>query len=167
MYTVDEVSKKLKVSKVTIYAKLKKFHDMVVLKQGKKYITEDLFNLIKNDLRVNEIDNDNLNIDNNEDTSNYEMAMDRDELINLNKDLINALIEQLKEKDKQISVLHKLIENNQVLLKQEKQVNQLQLEEHLKDFELKITDIKEKMEQRREEQQLEQKKGLFQRIFKR
>lgn len=45
MYTVEEVSKQLKVSKVTIYSKLKKFDTLVVLKQGKKYITDDFINL--------------------------------------------------------------------------------------------------------------------------
>lgn len=51
-YTVEETANKLNVSKVTIYAKLKKFDDMVVLKQGKKYVTKELLHLIKKDLRV-------------------------------------------------------------------------------------------------------------------
>ena len=53
-----------------------------------------------------------------------------------------------------------------MLLKQEKEVNQLQLEEHLKKVDLKLNDVKEKMEQRKEEQEKEQKKGLFKSLFK-
>ena len=57
MFTVEEVAEQLSVSKVTIYAKLKKFDDRVVLKQGKKYITEELLSLIKQDLKVKEVEN--------------------------------------------------------------------------------------------------------------
>lgn len=160
MFTIDEVSEKLSVSKVTIYAKLKKFNDKVVIKHGKKYIDDELFNLIKNDLKVKNIENDNLNRDTNINSLNDEIATDKDDLINLNKDLINTLIEQLKEKDRQISDLHKLIENNQILLKQEKEVNQLQLEEHLKEVDLKLNDVRDKMEQRKQE-----KKNFFRKIF--
>ncbi|NFF82832.1 hypothetical protein FC764_16775 [Clostridium botulinum] len=162
MFTVEEVAEQLNVSKVTIYSKLKKFDDRVILKQGKKYITDELFNLIKNDLKIKNFNNNNLNIDNDINGLNAEIATDRDDLINLNKDLINTLIKQLEEKDKQIADLHRLIENNQVLLKQEKEVNQLQLEEHLKEVDLKLNDVKDKMEQRKEEH----KKGLFKKFFK-
>lgn len=166
MYTVEDVSEKLSVSKVTIYSKLKKFDDMVVLKQGKKYITDDLFNLIKEDLKLKNNDNNNLNIDNDLNSLNDEIATDTDDLINLNKDLISALIEQLRQKDKQIEKLHGLIENNQVLLKQEKEVNQLQLEQHIKELDVKLNDAKDKMEKRREDQKQEKKKGLLGKFFK-
>lgn len=165
MFTVEEVSEQLKVSKVTIYSKLKKFDNMVVIKQGKKYITDELLRTIKDDLKIKENDNNNLNIDMDNNTLNDEISADMD-LININKDLINALLDQLKEKDKQISELHALIENNQVLLKQEKEVNQLQLTEHIQELDLKLNDVKNKMEQRKEQQEKEQKKGLFERIFK-
>lgn len=52
MFTVEEVSRDLIISKVTLYKKLKKYEDKVVLKQGKKYITEELLELIKNELIV-------------------------------------------------------------------------------------------------------------------
>ncbi len=152
MYTVEEVSKQLKVSKVTIYSKLKKFNNLVVLKQGKKYITDDLFKLIQDDLKVKNADN-NINL-------NDEIATDTEDLINLNKDLVNTLMEQLREKDRQISELHKLIENNQVLLRQEKEVNQIQLEEHIRELDIKLNDVKENMNKRKEEQQ-EKRKGLL------
>lgn len=156
MFTVEEVAEQLSVSKVTIYAKLKKFDDRVVLKQGKKYITEELLSLIKQDLKVKEVENNSLNNDDTKEYVDSEIASDRDDLINLNKELIKTLIEQLdskdrqlEEKDKQITELHKLIENSQVLLRQEKQANQLQLEEHLKEVDLKLNDVKERMDHRK------------------
>lgn len=168
MFTVEEVAEQLSVSKVTIYAKLKKFDDRVVLKQGKKYITEELLSLIKQDLKVKEVENNSLN--NANEYLNSEIASDRDDLINLNKGLIKALIEQLdskdrqlEEKDKQITELHKLIENSQVLLRQEKQANQLQIEKHLKEVDIRLEDVKKKMDHRKSENRT----GLFNRLINR
>lgn len=109
LYDVEEVASKLNVSKQTIYSKLKlkMFKDKVLIKQGKSYIDDDLFNL--------------------------------------NKDLINTLIEQLKEKDSQIHQLHKLIENNQVLLKEKSQKDLLQLEEHFSELDNKLIDLRQQM----------------------
>ena len=63
------------------------------------------------------------------------------------------LKEQLEEKDKQISELHKLIENSQILLKEEqkKSEQQLYLAEHFEEVDNKLQDLKEKMEQKRNE----------------
>ena len=62
MFTVEEVSKLLSVSKVTIYAKLKKYESKVVVKQGKKYVTEELLSLIKQELNLKECLKDNLKV---------------------------------------------------------------------------------------------------------
>ena len=112
MFTVEEVSKLLSVSKVTIYAKLKKYESKVVVKQGKKYVTEELLSLIKQELNLKEC----LKVENNTGAINQEIATDRDDLINLNQDLINFLKQQLEEKDKQIEELINLNKNNQILL---------------------------------------------------
>ena len=168
MFTVEEVSRDLSVSKVTIYNKLKKYESKVVLKQGKKYITEDLFNLIKEELKVkSEVKNQE-----NEKCANQEIATDREVSFKLNEslnaDLIDILKEQLREKDiqlrekdKQIQELINLNKNNQVLLKQQqdKEINQLKLEDHIKEFDEKLN-LKEKMEQKRNT-----KKSFF-KIFK-
>ena len=152
MFTVEEVSRDLSVSKVTVYNKLKKYESKVVLKQGKKYITEDLFNLIKEEFKNQE----------HEKCANQEIATDREVKFKLNKslnaDLIDILKEQLREKDiqlrekdKQIQELINLNKNNQVLLKQQqdKEINQLKLEDHIKEFDEKLLSLKEKMEQKR------------------
>ena len=112
MFTVEEVSKLLSVSKVTIYAKLKKYESKVVVKQGKKYVTEELLSLIKQELNLKECLKDNLKVENNTGAINQEIATDRDDLINLNQDLINFLKQQLEEKDKQIEELINLNKNN-------------------------------------------------------
>ncbi|MDT9334689.1 DUF536 domain-containing protein [Clostridium perfringens] len=165
---VDEVAKELKVSKTAIYnkLKLKEFRRKVVKKQGKSMIDEELFNLIKDSLKVkNEVKNEveyKGYIEESKDEVKSEIAMDREGSLNLNKSLIDTLIAQLEEKDKQIAELHKLIENNQVLLKKEKEtkINILEFEDHFKEVDNKLSLIKEKMNQRKE------KKSFFKKFFK-
>ncbi|HAT4241921.1 TPA: DUF536 domain-containing protein, partial [Clostridium perfringens] len=101
-------------------------------------------------------------IEESKDEVKSEIAMDREGSLNLNKSLIYTLIAQLEEKDKQIAELHKLIENNQVLLKKEKEtkINILEFEDHFKEVDNKLSLIKEKMNQRKE------KKSFFKNFFK-
>lgn len=158
--SVEEVAIELGVSKTAIYnkLKLKEFRELVVKKQGKSMVDDGLFNLIKDSLRSkSSAESEEMYNDVDE-----EIAMDKDDLINFNEDLISALLEQLKEKDKQIAELHKLIENSQVLLKEEKKnnQNQLLLEEHFQEVDHKLQDLREKMESKKVN-----KKGLFN-IFK-
>ena len=154
--TVEETAIQLGVSKTTIYnkLKLKEYKSKLVKKQGKSMIDESLFNLIQEGLKVqNEVENKEIKND-----VNAEISIDEDGLLNLNKELIDNLLEQLKEKDKQIAELHKLIENSQILLKEEqkKKDQQLYLAEHFEEVDNKLQDLREKMEQKRNE-----KKGLF------
>ena len=158
MFTVEEVSKLLSVSKVTIYAKLKKYESKVVVKQGKKYVTEELLSLIKQELNLKECLKDNLKVENNTGAINQEIATDRDDLINLNQDLINFLKQQLeekdiqlREKDKQIEELINLNKNNQILLKQQqdKEINQKLLEDHFQEVDQKLMDLRDRMEEKK------------------
>lgn len=147
--TVEETAIQLGVSKTTIYnkLKLKEYKSKLVKKQGKSMIDDSLFNLIQEGLKVqNEVENKEI-----ENDVNAETSIDEDGLLNLNKELIDNLLEQLKEKDKQISELHRLIENNQILLKEEqkKSEQQLYLAEHFEEVDNKLQDLKEKMEQKR------------------
>lgn len=169
MFTADEVAEKLGVSKVTVYAKLKKFEHKVAIVQGKKSIDDELFNLIKQDLKVKDIVRDSFTKSNDSAQSNEDIVKDNSELISINKDLTDTLIKQLDQKDKQIeelnnriAELHKLIENSQVLLKEEQKKNtsQLLLEEHLENLDSKINDVRERMENRKD---LQKKKGFFRR----
>lgn len=158
MFTVEEVSKLLSVSKVTIYAKLKKYESKVVVKQGKKYVTEELLSLIKQELNLKECLKDNLKVENDKEVINQEIATDRDDLINLNQDLINFLKQQLeekdiqlREKDKQIEELINLNKNNQILLKQQqdKEINQKLLEDHFQEVDEKLMDLRERMDEKK------------------
>ena len=158
MFTVEEVSKLLSVSKVTIYAKLKKYGSKVVVKQGKKYVTEELLSLIKQELNLKECLKYNLKVENNTGAINQEIATDRDDLINLNQDLINFLKQQLeekdiqlREKDKQIEELINLNKNNQILLKQQqdKEINQKLLEDHFQEVDEKLMDLRERMDEKK------------------
>ena len=167
MFTVEEVSKLLSVSKVTIYAKLKKYESKVVVKQGKKYVTEELLSLIKQELNLKECLKDNLKVENNTGAINQEIATDRDDLINLNQDLINFLKQQLeekdiqlREKDKQIEELINLNKNNQILLKQQqdKEINTKLLEDHFQEVDEKLMDLRERMD---EKKKTKKKFGFF------
>ena len=154
--TVEETAIQLGVSKTTIYnkLKLKQYKCKIVKKQGKSMVDDSLFNLIQESLKVKSII-ENEEIDNEE---NEEISIDRESLFNLNQEFIDNLFEQLKEKDKQIAELHKLIENSQILLKEEqkKKDQQLYLAEHFEEVDNKLQDLREKMEQKRNE-----KKSLF------
>lgn len=159
--SVEEVAIELGVSKTAIYnkLKLKEFKNLVVKKQGKSMIDDSLIKLIKESLKFKQI----VKNENRSNLKDAEIAIDEDSLINLNKELINSLLDQLKEKDKQIEELHKLIENSQVLLKEEqkKTDQQLYLAEHFEEVDNKLQDLKEKMEKRKND-----KKSFF-KIFSR
>ena len=154
--TVEETAIQLGVSKTTIYnkLKLKEYKSKIVKKQGKSMVDDSLFNLIQERLKVqNEVENKEI-----ENDVNAEISIDEEGLFNLNKELIENLLNQLKEKDKQIAELHKLIENSQILLKEEqkKSDKQLYLEEHFHEVDDRLQDLREKMEQRKND-----KKSFF------
>lgn len=72
---------------------------------------------------------------------------------------------QLKQKDIQISELHNLIENSQILLKEKPHQDVLLLEEHFKDLDTKLLNIKEQMQEKKD-QQGQKQKGFLSKIFK-
>lgn len=153
MYDINKVSELTGVSKVTIYKKIKKIKELepfIVHKGDKTYILEDGLKLINEHLTVNK----KVNYEVEDEIATEGLSMD----LTINKELINLLTEQLKEKDiqlkekdKQIAELHKLIENSQILLKEEqkKTDKQLYLEEHFQEVDDRLQDLREKMEQRK------------------
>lgn len=167
LYSVEEIASKLNVSKVTIYNKLKlnQFKDKVLIKQGKSMIDDTLLNLLKQSIKLNTTFTDDDNSKSNAEEGNPQYVTFNDDIVNINKELIKALLEQLKEKDLQIHELHKLIENNQVLLKEKPQQDLLQLEEHFTELDSKLVDIRQQMQERKKQQE-QQPKGIFQKIFK-
>ena len=165
--SVAEVSVLTGLSKVSIYnkIKLKEIEKYVVKNKGITYISDEGINLIFkglnfNDDRLNGL-TDGLNIDREDvdiSIKNTDFKEFKLELKEFNKDYLNSLNsenlkKQLGEKDKQISELHKLIENSQILLKEEqkKSEQQLYLAEHFEEVDNKLQDLREKMEQKRNE----------------
>ncbi|CDM70146.1 Hypothetical protein CM240_3029 [Clostridium bornimense] len=178
MYTVEEIANELDISKVTIYSKLRKFPDEVIIKKGKKYITDRLFDVIKDELDSKKEDNPH-DIKVSINGSVVEDINEANEISELNQGLIEAVIGQLnekdmqiKEKDNQIRTLQKLIENSQMILKQEqeKDLKKISMESHFEEFDKKLTEIKEKLDQRRkleiELKERKENKKLWNKIFK-
>ena len=182
-YTIAEVSKLINLSKVSIYRKLKlkEVKEHTSKKQGITYIDEEGFNLIKYGIK-NEKDEFKYTLKQNPISS--EIAID----VNLNKEMINLLKDQLKEKDKQLTEkdLHfnnqlnvkdlqinnlnerlkqslELNRNSQVLLKDKPHEDILLLEEHFQNLDDKLEEVKNKMLDRKEQQE---KKSFLTRIFK-
>ena len=59
-------------------------------------IDDTLFNLIQESLKVkNKIENEEVEVD-----ENQEISVDNEELLNFNKELLEGLLNQLKEKDR-------------------------------------------------------------------
>lgn len=166
MYDINEVAKLTGVSKVTVYKKIKNIKELepfIVNKDDKTYILDEGLELIKASLQVNK----SVNYERDSEVAITDISME----LTVNKGLINLLTEQLtekdnqlKEKDRQIAELHKLIENSQVLLKEEqkKKENQLYLKEHFEVVDQKLQDIREKMNNKKEEEN----KSFFKKIFK-
>lgn len=165
MYDINKVAELTGVSKVTIYKKIKNIKELepfIVNKDDKTYILDEGLELIKVSLQVNK----SVNYDKKSEVAITDVSTD----LTVNKGLINLLTEQLTEKDKQlaekdrqIAELHKLIENSQILLKEEqkKKETQLYLQEHFEEVDQKLQDIREKMNNKKEEN-----KSFFKKIFK-
>lgn len=170
--SVSEIAYLTGLSKVSIYnkLKLKEIAPFIVKNKGVTYVLEDGVALIKVSLNLKE---DTLNTLNDslkeEETAigieTIEIQEIKVQLKELNveyttslKHEIELLKGQLDEKDKQITELIGLNKNNQVLLKQQqdKEIKQLQLEEHFQEVDTKLHALKEKMTQKKDT-----KKGLF------
>ena len=168
-YTVEQASIKLNVSKQSIYnkLKLKEFKDKVFVKQGKKYIDEDLLNLIKDSLNFKGNLNNDDNLHTSVDDEKAQDSIDDEGLLKLNTTLIDTLIEQLKIKDKQIDDLNnrlakeqELTKNMQVLQLKQQPQDIKALEEHFEELDNKLLEIRERMKDKK------QKKGFLNKIFK-
>lgn len=174
LMSVSEIAVLTDLSKVSIYnkLKLKEIAPFIIKNKGITYVSEDGVALIKSSLNLKGDDLNTLYNRSIDDDKEVDVSLDNKgiqdvkvQLKELNVEYTNSLkkeIESLKgqldEKDKQITELIGLNKNNQVLLKQQqdKEIKQLQLEEHFQKVDQKLIDLREKMDQRKEI-----KKGLF------
>ena len=147
MYNVEEVAKRVGVSKVTIYKKIKRLKELekfLVNKEDRVYILDEGIKILKESINKNKYNSSKSNVE-------YEVSADLDvnnELINMLKDQLKEKDIQIKEKDKQLNELINLNKNNQILLKQqqEKELHQLQLVEHFEEVDKKLIELKGRLE---------------------
>lgn len=173
--SVSEISVLTGLSKVSIYKKIKQenFQEFITKNKGVTYVSEDGVNLILKEFKVKRVNSEGLN------SLNYEWKFTNEEVaieienkgIEVNKDWlkglkvdyinslkseINYLRGQIEKKDNQIQELIGLNKNNQVLLKQQqdKEINQIRLEDHFKKVDEKLADLKNKMDKKRKKDNL-------------
>ena len=161
--SINNVSKELGISKATIYKKLKeeKYKKLIIKENNVIKINESLYELLKANTKRKNI----------EEVENVEIV-DKEELNvvkveeNMKEDnVVGILLKQIEEKDIQINRLHDLIENNQILIKnsQEREKEQVSLENHFKDIDKKLLEIRDKNKSRKEKKR---KSNIFQKILK-
>lgn len=138
--SVEEVSEELGISKAAVYKKLKeeKYSKLIIKENGKMMISEELLEeLKKNQKRKIEIINEVEIVD----KKDLEVIKNESD-----KKILEILLKQLEEKDNQINKLQDLIASNQIIIKnqQEKEKEQLKLEEHFKEIDRKLVEIRQR-----------------------
>ena len=173
LYTIAEVSELIGLIKVSIYIRLKVKELEVHLSknQGITYITEQGFNLIKENLKLNDEIKTEVKLKDVDNTLNDETATDI-ESFNIENDYIKTLKEQLYEKDSQIKELttalgkaQGLDQNTKVLLKHE-QEQPLLLEQHIKELDDKFIIVRENMQHQKGQHESKEKKNWFNKILR-
>lgn len=144
--SIESVSEELGISKAAIYKKLKKekYKNSITKENGKMMLSDIVVEELKKNVRKKK------KVENFKDVEVVDEANKVEVIVNdtkENKDkIVESLLKQLEEKDKQINKLHDLIENNQIIIKnqQEKEKEQLKLEEHFKEIDKKLFEIRNK-----------------------
>ena len=144
--SIENVSKEIGISKATIYKKLKndEYKKYIVKENGKMMLNEKIVEKLKRDIRKKKVEN----IADVEIVENKELEVINKSYKEENSEVVEILLNQIKEKNAQIDRLHGLIENNQVLIKhhQDKEKEQLKLEEHFREIDKKLIEIRDKKE---------------------
>ena len=157
--SINNVSKELGISKATIYKKLKeeKYKKFIIKENNVIKINESLYELLKANTKRKNIEK----VENVEIVNKEELNIVKVEENNKNDNIVGILLKQIKEKDIQINRLHDLIENNQILIKnsQEREKEQVSLENHFKDIDKKLLEIRDKNKSRKEKKR---KSNIFQ-----
>ncbi len=149
--SIEIVAEELGISKAAIYKKLKKekYKNSITKENGKMMLSDSVVEELKKNVRKKK------KVENFKDIEIVDEEKNVEVLVNdtkENKDkIVESLLRQLEEKDKQINKLHNLIENNQIIIKnqQEKEKEQLKLEEHFKEIDKKLFEIRERSKRKR------------------
>jgi hypothetical protein len=168
IYDAFKIAKHLNISKVTAYAKMKlpEIKPFLIIHNGKTCVDDKGLEAIKQSLKYNH------NTDAEEEVAATVVTLLKEDMIEILKNNIEFIKEQLTVKDGQIYNINKLLENTQVLFKQEQEKNKivLSLPETIKEHDiLLVNNLNESLERQRAktaaEESLYRKKGLFHRLF--
>ena len=174
MYDALKISKQLKISTVTVYAKMKlpEIKAFLIFHNGKTCVDEEGLEAIKQCLKYNQTAEDEVAATTTATTANKEITLLKEDMIEILKNNIVFLKQQLNVKDGQLYDINKLLENTQILFRQdqEKNKNALALPEMIKEHDIELVNtLTQSLERQRAkaaaEEQTYRKKGIFQRFF--
>lgn len=171
LYDATKIARRLNISKVTAYAKLKlpEINSFIIRQNGKNLVDEKGLDAIKQSLKYNQSPEEEV-------AATIDMDTLKGDMINTLSSTIEFLKAQLNVKDEQMQSIKKLFENTQVLFKKEQEKNVLALPEKIKEHDVEhdiqlVNTLTLAMENQRdkmkaEEEEAKKKKGFFQRIFR-
>jgi len=168
IYDAFKIAKNLNISKVTAYAKMKlpEIKPFLITHNGKTCVEEKGLEAIKQSLKYNQ------NSEAEAEVAATVVSLLKEDMVEILKNEIEFIKDQLIVKDGQIYNINKLLENTQVLFKQEQEKNKmvLSLPETIKEHDIQlINNLNDSLERQRAktvaEEELHRKKGIFQRLF--
>lgn len=150
MYDIKQVVNMTGININKLYKLIRENEELkkYIVRDSKKiYVLDDGLDLLINNEKntIIDLETDFINNDENEQI-NYDILNIKN---SFNEDILKIVLNQLNEKDKQIQELLALNKNNQILLKEEKEVNKTILEEHFKEVDMKLLDLRDKMNTKR------------------
>ncbi len=165
IYDALKISKHLNISKVTVYAKMKlpEIKAFLIFHNGKTCVDEEGLEAIKQCLKYNQTVE--------EEVAASEVTLLKEDMIDILKNNIEFLKQQLNVKDSQLYDINKLLENTQVLFRQDQEKNKaiLSLPETIKEHDIQLlnnlTQSLERQKIKSAEEELHKKKGILQRLF--
>jgi|GEM_PF-2009946 len=170
IYDAFKIAKHLDISKVTAYAKMKlpEIKPFLIFHNGKTCVDDKGLEAIKQTLKYNQ------NSEAQAEVAATAVTLLKEDMIEILKNNIEFIKEQLNVKDGQLYNINKLLENTQVLFKQEQEKNKivLSLPETIKEHDIQLVNtLNESLERQRAitaaEEVSRRNKGIFQRLFAR
>src|SRR5665647_270883 len=168
IYDAFKIAKHLNISKVTAYAKMKlpEIKPFLIFHNGKTCVDDKGLEAIKQTLKYNQ------NSEAESEVAATVVTLLKEDMIEILKNNIEFIKEQLNVKDGQLYNINKLLENTQVLFKQEQEKNKvvLSLPETIKEHDIQLVNtLTQSLEKQRAitaaEEELRRKRGIFQRLF--
>ncbi|MBZ9686701.1 hypothetical protein G9F72_010230 [Clostridium estertheticum] len=166
IYDALKVSKRLNISTVTVYAKMKlpEIKAFLIFHNGKTCVDEEGLEAIRLCLKYNQTAD--------EEVAATEVTQLKEDMIDILKNNIEFLKEQLGVKDGQLYDINKLLENTQILFRQDQEKNKaiLSLPDTIKEHDIQlVNNLTQTLERQKikaaAEEELHRKKGIFQRLF--